>query len=171
LSREEPVSSFRADDFILSDAETMLESLDGYWRLQLLADQQGEGVKFYNKTESWQHLDMTGRKFCSAGPQGFVRFEQSGNIEFNKKRRILWRSSVEVTNGGVFTGLFGGKTAGCFGAIRAPQQVMSVDSVLLITRGVPSRRVRQADDEKDYFAVWRKVEPTSLQTRDVLRRT
>ncbi|GKY93619.1 hypothetical protein MPSEU_000329300 [Mayamaea pseudoterrestris] len=167
---DETVSSFRADDFILGDADTMLENLDGYWRLQLLADKRGEGVKFFNKTESWQSVDVDNRRFSSSGPQGFTRFEQSGKIEFNRKRRILWRSGVRVTSGGVFTGLFGGKTAGCFGAIRAPQQIMSVDSVLLVTRGVPSRRVRQTDDDKDYFAVWRRVEPTSLQTMPMWRR-
>lgn len=155
-------SGIRADDFMLIDADTMFENLDGLWRLQLLADKQGDGVKFFNKTESWQQVDVTDRKFFSSGPQGFIKVEQKGNIEFNKKRRVLRRSQVEVISGGVFTSIFG-KTSGALGAMRAPQQIMSVDSNLLVTRGVPSRIARQKDDAKDYFAVWRRVERVDSQ--------
>lgn len=145
------------DEFMLLPACQMVENLDGEWRLQLLADKKGDGVKFFNSTNTWQRIDTANMKFDSKTPSGFVSIEQNGSIEFNEKRRILRRSSVEIVQGSVFANLFG-TTTGAQGAVNLPQQIISVDSVLMITRGVPSRRGNaRNNEEKDYFAVWRKL--------------
>jgi len=115
---------------------------------------------------------MDEMKFSAQGPAGLGTVQQSGNVVFNEKRRVLRRNSVSVSGGSVFTtGLFGGgKRAGVMGAVAAPQQVMTVDSMLLITRGVPNVRTRQVDDEKDYFAVWRRVEPGTYSRQKETKR-
>jgi len=156
----------RGDEFVLADAKSMMENLDGEWRLQLLADKSGDGVKYFNSTLSWQEVDIQTKTFSSSGQSGFVTVQQTGEIEFNEKRRILRRRSIKVSRGGMLSGLFGGGiTTGAAGAVSTPQQIISVDSILLVTRGVPSTRnnkgggLSRSDDEKDYFAVWRRVEP------------
>jgi hypothetical protein len=151
-----------SDDFALADADTMRENLNGDWRLQLLADKEGDGVQFFNKTDAIQSIDVESMSFSSSGPSGFVTVRQNGMIKFNLKKRVLRRLSVEVTSGGIFTSLFG-RRSGAVGAVRAPQQVMAVDSVLMITRHVPHRRKPNNDDEKEYFAVWRRVDPDMQQ--------
>ena len=152
------------DGFILYQADEMFENLNGEWKLQLLADKRGDGVKFFNTTIAWQKLDMNGKEFESSSSVTFGTIEQSGGLEFNGKRRILRRQRVETT-GSMLSSMFG-TTTGAPGAIRVPQQVVTVDSVLLITRGVPSRIRRQAnkDDEKEYFAVWRRVDPGTFSS-------
>jgi hypothetical protein len=110
---------------------------------------------------------MESRTFSSAGPSGFVTVQQTGGVDFNEKRRILRRESIQVSGGGVLAGLFGNKL-GAAGAVSAPQQVITVDSILLVTRGVPSKRGAAAtkeDDIKDYFAVWRRVESGTYSNR------
>jgi hypothetical protein len=146
--------------FVLKDPQQMVDNLNGEWRLQLLADKRGDGVKYFNTSLSWQQVDMETQSFSSAGQSGFVTVQQTGQVAFNEKRRILRRESIQVSGGGVLAGLFGNKD-GAAGAVSAPQQVITVDSVLLVTRGVPSKRGAAAkkEDDKDYFAVWRKVEP------------
>jgi hypothetical protein len=145
--------------FRLTGPEQMMDNLNGEWRLQLLADKRGDGVKYFNSSVSWQNVDMKTRTFSSAGPAGFVTVQQTGGVDFNEKRRILRRESIQVSGGGVLAGLFGNKV-GAAGAVSAPQQVISVDSILLVTRGVPSKRgpATTTENEKDYFAVWRRVE-------------
>lgn len=146
------------EEFTLMDSVQMLENLNGEWRLQLIADKRGDGVKFFNNTLAWQRLDTNDLTFCSVSPQGFLNVEQSGRLVFNERRRILRRRGVE-SSGGVLSGLFG-KTSGAVGAIRVERQVVLVDSSLLVTRGVPAlRRRNSSEDEKDYFAVWRRVKP------------
>lgn len=154
------IGSADAQDFVLMGAAQMQANVNGEWRLQLLADKRGDGVKYFNTTVAWQRVDMERETFSSAGPAGFVTVQQNGAVLFNDKKRVLRRRSVEVSGGGVLAGLFGIKT-GAAGAVRMPQQVMTVDSVLMLTRGVPSKRGAAAtkEDDKDYFAVWRRVEP------------
>lgn len=152
------------DDFLLADAQSMVDNLNGEWRLQLLADKRGDGVKYFNSTLSWQQVDTTSMTYSASGPSGFLTFDQTGNIEFNEKRRILRRRRVEESGtASVFTSFFGTRT-GPASVVSAPQQVISVDSVMLITRGVPNRRRRDTDDDKDYFAVWRRVEPGTFSS-------
>jgi hypothetical protein len=147
------------DEFVLMDAQQMRENLSGAWRLQLLADKRGDGVKFFNTSIAWQHLDSKAMSFTSLSPQGFLTVEQSGAIEFNDKRRILRRKSVEVSGGGgMLAGLLGSVKYGAAGAVRSEQQIVTVDSTMMVTRGVPSVRGPSSDDEKDYFAVWRRVD-------------
>jgi hypothetical protein len=146
------------DDFVLMDPKQMMENLQGEWRLQLIADKRGDGVKFFNNTLSWQRLDTNTMSFSSLCPQGFLSVEQTGDITFNTKRRILRRESVEVSGGGtLLVGLLGTKL-GAVGAVRNEQQVVTVDMAMMVTRGVPNKRVRSKEEEKDYFAVWRRVE-------------
>jgi hypothetical protein len=148
----------KLDDFVLMDPQQMMENLAGEWRLQLIADKRGDGVKFFNTTLSWQKLDTTGMSFSSLCPKGFLSVEQAGDITFNSKRRILRRKSVEVSGGGtLLVGLLGTKM-GAVGAVRNEQQIVALDMAMLVTRGVPKKRSRSSEDEKDYFAVWRRVE-------------
>ena len=63
-----------------------------------------------------------------------------------------------MTGAAGLAGLFSGSRTGAVGAVNTERQVVTVDSSLLVTRGVPSRRGSSNDDEKDYFAVWRRVE-------------
>ena len=161
LPDEEELST-TVDGFKLMEPEKMMDRLNGEWRLQLLADKRGDGVKFFNNTVSWQQVDTESMRFTASVPSGFVTVQQTGRIAFNEKRRILRRQSVEVTGGGVLAGLFGGTATGAPGAVRMPQQIMTVDSVLLVTRGIPSRVRSSNDSEKEYFAVWRKVDSMSV---------
>jgi len=152
------------EDFILMDSAQMLENLAGEWRLQLIADKRGDGVKFFNSTVAWQKVDIDTMSFASLTPQGFLNIQQQGNILFDGKRRILCRNSVQVTGGAGLAGLF--SRTGAVGAISTERQVVTVDSTLLVTRGVPPKRGRPGnDDEKDYFAVWRRVEPGTYSSR------
>lgn len=153
------------DDFVLMDTQQMLKNLAGEWRLQLIADKRGDGVKFFNSTLARQTMNTAQMTFSSTCPQGFLSVEQSGQISFNSKKRILRRKSVEVSGGGgVLIGLLG-TSRGAIGAVRSEQQVMTVDMAMLVTRGVPSQRGGAANDlEKDYFAVWRRVEPSTFRS-------
>jgi hypothetical protein len=153
------------DQYVLMSSEQMMENLDGEWRLQLIADKRGDGVKFFNSTLAWQIVDTGQMNFKSLCPQGFLTVEPTGLIEFNNKRRILRRRSIEVSGtGSVITNIFGITTkAGPYGAVCSEKQIVLVDSTLLVTRGVPpssvlSRSGARKDDDKDYFAVWRRVD-------------
>lgn len=147
------------EDFVLMKADQMLENLSGEWRLQLIADKRGDGVKFFNTTVAWQQVDTDAMTFSSLTPQGFFTIQQQGKIIFNSKRRVLRRNSVQASGGAGLASLFSGIRTGAVGAVNIERQVVTVDSSLLVTRGVPSRRRASNDDEKDYFAVWRRVEP------------
>ena len=140
----------------------MMDRLNGRWRLQLLADKRGDGVKFFNNTFSSQQVDINSMTYSATVPSGFITVQQKGKIVFNVKRRILRRQSVEVSGGGMLASILGTTSSGAPGAVRMPQQIMTVDSVLLVTRGLASVRPKNVNDaEKDYFAVWRRVEDTS----------
>jgi hypothetical protein len=185
------------DEYVLMSSQQMMENLAGEWRLQLIADKRGDGVKFYNSTLVWQNVDTDQMKFTSYSPQGFLTVEPTGRkrcvnaiisnekkfrqerhpdilfiyifscvgtIEFKNKRRIFRRRSVEVSGtGSMITNIFGLTTkTGPVGAICSEKQIIMVDSTLLVTRGVPaytalSKTSSRKDDEKDYFAVWRRV--------------
>ncbi|CAB9497794.1 expressed unknown protein [Seminavis robusta] len=146
------------DEFALASAEQMKENMAGAWRLQLLADKRGDGVKYYNTSYSWQELDTESMTFTSSGVAGFLTVEQSGGIEFQEKRRILTRTDLVVSGtGGVLSG-FLAKSSGASGAVSTPHQVVSVDSVLMITRMAATKNKRLDDSTKEYFAVWRRIE-------------
>ena len=142
------------DDFVLASPSQMIDNLNGEWRLQLLADKKGDGVKFFNSAVVWQKMDTGGMSFSSAGLTGFITVEESGRLEFQEDQRILQRCKVE-TSSGLLSGLFPN-----IGATSSdvPQQIVTVDSVLLITRCVSGKR-RTSNEIKEHFAVWRKVNP------------
>ena len=142
------------DDFVLASPSQMIDNLNGEWRLQLLADKKGDGVKFFNSAVVWQKMDTGGMSFSSAGLTGFITVEESGRLEFQEDQRILQRCKVE-TSSGLLSGLFPN-----IGATSSdvPQQIVTVDSVLLITRCVSGKR-RASNEIKEHFAVWRKVNP------------
>lgn len=143
-------------DFNLATPEQMIENLDGEWRLQLIADRTGDGVRYYNTTLSWQSLDTKTMEFTSQGVVGFLSISEKGGLEFEKPKRILRRTGVEsFGGGGMLAGLLGPK--GGASSNKVAQQIMTVDSVLMVTRcgEVP----RWQDEDKDHFAVWRRVDP------------
>lgn len=153
------------DKFVLVDAEQMLENLDGTWRLQLLADKRGDGVKYFNTTMSWQKFDTAAGTFSSSGNAAFIKVDQSGSFDLQRKRRILTRTDVSVSGtGGMLSGFLAKGSGGVAGAVSTPHQIVLVDSVLLITRMAPSLKQRSYDDStKEYFAVWRRAEPGSFK--------
>lgn len=158
-------SLLNLDEFILANADQMRESLTGEWRLQLLADRRGDGVKFFNTTLSWQTIDMDQLSFTAVGPAGFLTLQQSGRIEFDPERRILSRQGIQRSgSGSVLAGWLGGYSGGATGAVSAPQQVISVDSILLVTRRDP--RTVKSDDDREFFAVWRRmgIDPSSVES-------
>lgn len=148
------------DEYKLASPEQMMENLDGEWRLQLLADKRGDGVKYYNNSISWQRVDTKKMAFSSKGSAGFLTVSLSGGIEFQNKQRILKRTDLDISGtGGLLSGFLSKGSGGAPGAVSIPQQIVSVDSVLLITRLAPSNKKKYDDSTKDYFAVWRRVEP------------
>lgn len=140
------------DEFVLASPEQMLEMLNGEWRLQLTADRQGDGVK-YNNNSTFQTVDTDAMAFSFAGPSGFVKVSQSGDLEFESEKRILSKTNVNTSGGGMLSGLMVGKS----NTLTAAQQVLSVDSTLLITRLAPDKKRSAADTTKNFFSVWRRV--------------
>eukprot|EP00957_Ditylum_brightwellii_P075047 5702746-Ditylum_brightwellii.AAC.1 len=135
----------------------MLENLSGEWRLQLLADKRGDGVKFYNSTLSWQTIDAKDLTFESKGPAGFTTVSKNGDFEFNKERRIMKKRKISTGGAGSWlSALVGGDSAP-----DEPQQIICVDSVFCITKLAPDKSKKAVGNEnvKNYFVVWRRVEP------------
>jgi hypothetical protein len=170
-------SSRQFDEYVLMDPIQMIENLNGEWQLQLITDKRGDGVKFFNNNTSlvWQTINTNNMKFNSYCTQGIFSVEPNGVLDFNNKRRILRRRSIEMAGtGSMLTNILGGITMiskmGPIGAICTERQIVMVDSVLLVTRGVPNTitttkfgtiittRSSRKEDDKDYFAVWRRVE-------------
>jgi tetratricopeptide (TPR) repeat protein len=151
-----------AVDFHLADPEQMIENLNGEWRLQLIADRTGDGVKYYNTTLSWQQVDTNGMQFSSQGQVGFLTISEAGYLEFEGENRILRRSDISTTGGGsVLAGLL--RNQGGASSSGVAQQVITVDSILLVTRC--AEMARWQDEERDHFAVWRRVEPGTYSKR------
>ena len=181
-SAEQPSYNARLNldgEFVLADADIMVENLDGEWRLQLLADKQGDGVKYFNNSnsQSWQVFDVVDETFVASASAAFSSVTQSGEFSFDAGQRVIERTSRDGDGGSggpgsllssLFSGM-GGVKFGAVGAISEPQQVLSVDSILLITRratlaGKSSDR-RNKEEGKDYFAVWRRVEPGTFSSK------
>jgi len=153
------------DEFTLLSPEQMKENLAGAWRLQLLADKRGDGVKYYNTTFSWQTINTDSMTFSSSGAVGFLTVAQSGGMEFQDKRRILMRTNLSVSGaGGLFSGFLAKGSGGAAGAVSTPHQVVDVDSTLLITRMAPVDGKKFDDAQKEYFAVWRRMDPETASS-------
>lgn len=142
-------------DFALLSSQEMVQNLAGKWRLQLLADKQGDGVSFFNTTTAVQDISIEDMTFSATGPSGLATVETSGDLEMEDSKRILTRPNLEVSGG--FLGVFrGARESGFLGAISREQQVVSVDSILLITKSAPGSRTGR-NAEKEHFAVWRRL--------------
>ena len=152
------------EKFILAAPEQMKADLQGEWRLQLLADKRGDGVKYFNTTEAWQTFDMSSSmEFESSIPQGFLgSVNKKGEIEFNDERRIYTQTNVKTGAGGFLQSLMNG-SSGAEAGPNGPQQIISVDSVLLVTKYAGKGRTE--DLVKNYFAVWRRVEPGTYSSK------
>lgn len=145
------------DEFVLSSSEQMVENLEGTWQLQLLADKSGDGVAFFNTTIATQTFCIRNMTFSASGPSGLTRVEKFGNVTVENEKRILTRSMDASSNdGGFFAFLGGGSNSGFGAAVSREQQIVSVDSILLITKSPMGSR-RGKDAEKEHFGVWRKV--------------
>ena len=148
------------DGFILMDAPQTLANLDGEWRLQLMADRKGDGVNFFNTTQIWQAINTSEMTFRSDTTIKSL----SGDLVFNGKERVLSRQEVSSSGGGIFSIIFGGGKTGTAGEMtNVPLQILSVDSVLLVTRAIV--KAQAADNVEDYFSVWRRAEPGTFSSR------
>ena len=152
------------EKFILAGPDQMKADLQGEWRLQLLADKRGDGVKYFNTTEAWQSFDMSSSmEFESSIPQGFLgAVNKKGEIEFNDERRIYTQTKVRTGAGGFLQSLMTG-SSGAEAGPNGPQQIISVDGVLLVTKYAGKGRTE--DLVKNYFAVWRRVEPGTFSSK------
>lgn len=143
------------EKFILAGPKQMMENLGGKWQLQLLADKRGDGVKYFNTTDSWQTLDTSAMQFESSGQEGFLSVTKSGGIEFNGEKRILTKTEVQSSGaGGLLSAVFSG-SSGAKAAPNGPQQIVSVDEVLLITKYAGEKRSEESI--RNYFCVWRRA--------------
>jgi hypothetical protein len=147
------VKSF--DGFVLSEARQTLENLAGEWRLQLMADRKGDGVDFFNTTLIWQVIDTTDM-FYKSQSEGSRQY--TGGLTFDEIDRILTRDGSKVFSGdgGDFFGMLFNNKKGTAGKMtNTPQQILTVDSTLMITRAVVE--VSGAENIKDYYSVWRRA--------------
>ena len=128
-------TSRQFDEYVLMDPVQTIENLNGEWQLHFITDKRGDGVKFFNNNTSlvWQKL-ITGEsndsnmQFSSYCSQGILTVEPNGQLDFNNKRRILRRRSIEMTGAGsMISNLFGlnsiSKT-GPVGAICTERQII-----------------------------------------------
>jgi len=149
------------DDFPLLSASEMIANIDGEWNLQLLADKSGDGVSFFNSTVAIQEFSTDDMTFSASGPSGLGTEKCSGQIAMDGSKRILSKEQVESASsgvGGILSMLSGGKNSGFPAAVTGKQQIISVDSLLLITRCARGSR-KSGDLDKEYFGVWRRVFP------------
>ena len=150
-------NALNLDDFILASPDQMISNLKGKWRLQLLADKNGDGVSFFNTTMAVQEFSTDDMTYSASGRSGLTMVDQKGEITIDESRRILSRKTLQGGGGsGLLGGIFGGgKDAGGFaGAVTRKQQIMTVDSNLLVTKGVPGKSGKSS--EKEHFSVWRR---------------
>lgn len=159
---QEKRSTIALDDFTLASPEQMIESLDGSWELQLLADKTGDGVSFFNTTAAIQEIRIVSENeiaYRAEGPSGLTRVLCTGKIEMDGRRRVISRKDITTeAAAGSMLGMFGSnKNGGFLAAISEPQQIILVDSSLLVTK-IPfgSQRRSTSDTDKEYFGVWRK---------------
>ena len=149
------------DDFTLLSASEMMANIGGEWNLQLLADRSGDGVSFFNTTVAIQQFSTDDMTFSASGPSGLGTEKCSGQIAMDGSKRILSKEQVQSASsgvGGILSMLSGGKNSGFPAAVTRKHQIISVDSLLLITRCARGSR-KSGDLDKEYFGVWRRVFP------------
>jgi len=152
------------EGFIIGTSELMRENLVGEWRLQLLADRKGDKVSFFDNIVSWQSISLDKNNddvnedegssdsvlvYKLSMPAALFTLSQRGRINFDDGQRVIRRVSVTTDSFCV-----GNSPASI--ATNAEQQIIAVDSELLITR-----LASKGNNRKDYFSVWRRVEPGS----------
>mmetsp|Transcript_11448 Transcript_11448/g.17235 ORF Transcript_11448/g.17235 Transcript_11448/m.17235 type:complete len:640 (+) Transcript_11448:151-2070(+) len=140
--------------FKLLSGEQMLENLDGEWRLQLLADKTGDGVRYFNTTTAWQRMDCSEMKYSLFVPLGWSANidQEEEQWEFDIETRTIDRLDGSSRGGWVVSALGGSTTV-------KPQQVMCVDDEMCVMRLRTDIKTKNSDTNiKDYFSVWRKVD-------------
>ena len=148
-------------DFTLLSANEMIQNIDGEWQLQLLADKSGDGVSFFNTSIAVQKFSTEEMSFSASGPSGLGKENCSGRIAMDASKRVLSKEDVDTSNsgvGGILSMITGGKNSGFSAAVSKKQQIVSVDSLLLITRCARGSN-KSGDLDKEYFGVWRRVIP------------
>ena len=147
------------DTFNMGDIEQTLENVSGEWKLQLIADSKGDGVNFYNKTLAWQYFDTSNMSYDASGPSGFLRLTQSGKFDIDETLRIITRKDIKSSGSGAFLTdlVVSSNLSGPTAATNLEQQIISVDSEMLITRAVVEKK-SSSDTLKNYFNVWRRAE-------------
>ena len=140
----------------LASPTQMVENLNGEWRLQLLADKSGDGVKYFNKTMSWQRIDSENMEYSLFMPIGFTSIDEKGEWSFEDESRTFEHNTAGAKSdgGGWLVTMLGGSTT------MKAQQVLSVDDEMCIMRLKINERQKNDDNSnvKDYFSVWRKVD-------------
>jgi hypothetical protein len=157
-------SASRVEDFFVPSAEQMIENLDGEWKLQLMADKKGDGVSFFNATLAWQMLDSSSQSYQSFGPIGFLTVSQKGSYDVDGELRFISRSKIQRAGPGAFLAGFLDETnlSGPAASTNLLQQIIAVDSELLITRIARPQNIDSNDNVKGYFSVWRRVQKGSF---------
>ena len=152
--KKKEVVSKEPGSFTLASPAQMIENLDGEWRLQLLADKAGDGVKYFNKTISWQRIDSDNMEYSHYMPVGFANIDDKGEWSFDNESRTFDHSTAGANNdGGWLVSMLGGSTT-----LKA-QQVLTVDDEMCIMRLKTDEKKKNDDSNiKDYFSVWRKVD-------------
>ena len=148
-------------DFTLLSANEMMENIDGEWNLQLLADKTGDGVSFFNTSIAVQKFSVDDMTFSASGESGLGTENCSGRMVMENSKRVLSKEDIETSNtgvAGILSMISGGKNSGFSAAVSRKQQIVSVDSLLLITRCARGSR-KSGDLDKEYFGVWRRVIP------------
>ena len=159
-TQEDLATAIGMDGYVLSKPSEIIDKLDGEWKLQLMADKRGDRVEYFNTTLFWQRIDTSSMRYMG-GMKGLRSTTQSGLLEFDESGRILSRDGVSSPNipgmgGNNLLSMFLGSGSNAAEMIKAPQQVLLIDSVLLVTRAIV--KVQAADNVKDYYSVWRRVE-------------
>jgi len=148
----------------LGDMNQVLENLSGEWKLQLMADSKGDGVNFFNKTISWQSFDAEEKNYKAFSPSGFLSVSQTGSFAIDDIKRVISRSEVSKEGSAAFfTDLYSTRLTGAVAAVNLPQQIISIDSELLITRGIGTFSV--SETSKGYYSVWRRSEDGAYSSR------
>jgi hypothetical protein len=137
--------------------EQTIENIEGKWKLQLIADSQGSGVKYFNKTLCMQSFNTADMSYDASGPSGFLTLTQNGSFDIDKVKRIITRKEIEKDgSAALFTDVYSSKLSGPTAAINLQQQIISIDSELLVTRTVLPKE-KLSGTIKGYFSVWRRA--------------
>lgn len=153
---EEDLKSYELGDN-LGEIDQVMENIGGIWRLQLLASNKGDGVDFFNKTLSSQSFDTSEMNYKATSPSGFFSLSQKGVFEIDEKQRIITRRDIEKEGSAAFfTDVYSTKLSGPIAAVNLQQQIISIDSELLVTRTVVPKE-QMSGNIKGYFSVWRRT--------------